>query len=356
MNAGRTSTAMVLSSPRLAASAPLQLEPRPAAVPAAGELVLDVSACAVCRTDLQLCEGDLAAKHLPIVPGHQVVGTVAAIGSGVSGWRVGDRAGVAWLAGACGTCRLCTSGRENLCFDASFTGWDCDGGFATSMTAGAEFCHRLPAGAVDAAIAPLLCGGAIGLRSLRIAEVGPDRPARLGLYGFGASARCVVQIAVHWGCDVYVVTRSPSERDRALAMGARWAGGLDDAPPVPLDAAITTAPVGSVVVRALEAVDRGGIVAVNAIHLDGIPAFPYESLWWERSLRSVANVTRADVRDVLELATAVPIEVDVEEFALAEANRALVAVSAGATTATGVIRVAQAGRDAPDAPDVPKAT
>jgi propanol-preferring alcohol dehydrogenase len=347
MSAGaRPAAAMVLTSPRPIATSPLELEQRRAVAPAAGELALAVSACAVCRTDLQLCEGDLVAKRLPMVPGHQVVGTVAAIGAGVDGWRVGDRAGVAWLAAACGTCRFCTSGRENLCLDASCTGWDRDGGFATWMTARADFCHHLAPTVTDAAIAPLLCGGAIGLRSLRIAEIGPDRPGRLGLYGFGASARCVIQIALHWGCDVFVVTRSADERRRALEMGALWAGDLSKSPPVALDAAITTAPAGQVVVRALEAVDRGGIVAINAIHLDGIPAFPYESLWWERSLRSVANVTRDDVRDVLALAADIPIVIEVDEHPLHDVNRALIDISRGTATATAVVRCGQEGPNA----------
>lgn len=240
-------------------------------------MVLRVAACGVCRTDLQIVEGDLGARRLPIIPGHQVVGRVEALGEGVSGWRVGERAGVAWLAGADGTCVACLRGRENLCPNATFTGWDRDGGYAERMSVRADFALRLPEGFTDLEAAPLLCGGVIGYRSLKIAGVEPG--ARLGLFGFGASALLTIQVARHWGCEVAVWSRSPAERERAEALGAAWVGGYDDTAPQPLDAAITFAPAGEIFLAALRAVGRGGTVAVNAIHLDRAPEFPYEWLW-----------------------------------------------------------------------------
>ncbi len=295
--------------------------------PEAGEVVIDVAACGVCRTDLQLVEGDLGARHLPIVPGHQVVGRVRTLGDGVDRWRVGDRVGVAWLAGTCGDCDQCRSGSENLCAEAVFTGWDRDGGYAETMTARADFVFPIPEMFSDVEAAPLLCGGVIGYRSLRISGIAPG--GRLGLYGFGASALLAMQVAVHWGCEVYVATRSERERERALELGAAWVGGYDDAPPVPLDAAVTFAPVGGVVVAALRAVRPGATVAINAIHLDEIPAFDYDLLWRERALRSVANFTRRDAEEFLALAASIPIRTIADVYPLAEANRALADLARG---------------------------
>jgi propanol-preferring alcohol dehydrogenase len=299
---------------------------------------LRVTACAVCRTDLQICEGDLAARTLPIIPGHQVVGVVDWVGSDADGWRVGDRAGLTWLAGTDGTCRFCRTGRENLCEAGAFTGWDRDGGYAEAVTARADTAVRLPDGYPDLAAAPLLCGGVIGFRSLRVAGIGPQSAGtRLGLYGFGASARLALQVARSWGVQTYVATRAPAERERALELGAAWAGGYDDAPPVALDAAVTFAPAGSVVAAAIRALDRGGVVAVNAIHLDGLPAMPYENLWWERSLRTVANVTREDAREFLTIAARIGIDTDVETHPLADANLALARLAAGQASGTPVL-------------------
>jgi propanol-preferring alcohol dehydrogenase len=309
--------------------------PEPA--PIAGEVRVRVRACAVCRTDLQLCEGDLAPHRLPIVPGHQIVGTIDAVGEGVDPARMGERVGIAWIASTCGVCRFCTTGRENLCVAAEFTGWDRDGGYATHVVARDDFVYPLPAGFDDVDAAPLLCGGVIGYRALRVAEVAPG--SRLGLYGFGASATAVIQVATHWGCDVFVVTRSPAEQRRAHDLGATWVGGPDDAPPVALDAAITFAPVGDVVVRALGDLDRGGIVAVNAIHLDRIPQFDYERLWWERQLRSVANVTRDDVREFLAIAADISINSAREVTDLEGANDALGRLSRGEVRGTTVLLV-----------------
>lgn len=293
-----------------------------------GELVVEVEACAVCRTDLQEVRGDLPAHRMPVIPGHQVVGRVVEVGAGVTGWTVGERAGAFWLASSCGDCGYCQSGRENLCADAQFTGWDIDGGYAERMAVRADFALRLPsdgASAVD--LAPLLCGGVIGYRALRRSGIQPG--GRLGLYGFGASASLAIQVARHWGCEVYVATRSPADRERALEMGAVWAGSATERPPAPLDAAVTFAPVGSVVIAALQALDRGATVAINAIHLDQIPAFDYEDLWWERSITSVANVTRRDAREFLKLAAEIGIQTNPQRYPLTNASAALADLEAG---------------------------
>ncbi|HET6689936.1 MAG TPA: zinc-dependent alcohol dehydrogenase family protein [Miltoncostaeaceae bacterium] len=328
--------AMVLTRPGPADGAgPLVLEERDDPVPGDGELLLAVEACAVCRTDLQLAEGDLPARGLPRVPGHQAVGTVAAVGPGVEGWREGDRAGAYWLAGADGTCRHCRAGRENLCERATFHGWDRDGGFADRMVVRAAFAARLPDDADAVAVAPLLCGGVIGHRALRL--TGAAAGARLGLYGFGASALCVIQEAVHLGCEVHVRTRSAREQQRARALGATSAGAYGDPPPPALDAAITFAPAGDVVVAALAALDRGGVVVVNAIHLDRVPEFDYGLLWWERRLRSVANVARRDAREFLDLALAIPVRTETEVHPLEEANDALARLARGEVGGAAVL-------------------
>jgi propanol-preferring alcohol dehydrogenase len=329
--------ALELVRPGPVAADPLQLVQRDLPVPNPGELLVRVTACAVCRTDLQLVEGDLSAHRLPIVPGHQAVGRVEAIGSGVEGWSIGDRAGAYWLFGTDGTCRFCRSGRENLCQAAEFTGYDRDGGFADAMVVRADTAVRLPDGFDDLAAAPLLCGGVIGYRALRVSGIAPG--GRLGLFGFGASALLCIQVARHWGCEVHVRARSEAERQRALDLGAASVGGYTDPTP-PLDAAVTTAPVGDVVLAALRAVDRGGIVAVNAIHLDRVPEFPYDLLWHERQLRSVANVTRADAAEFLTLAATIPIRTQVDLFPLAEGNRALQALSGGEVRGAAVLTMA----------------
>jgi propanol-preferring alcohol dehydrogenase len=328
--------ALVLEHPGpLAAGEPLRLREVPDPQPGPGELLLRVGACAVCRTDLQLVEGDLAARRLPTIPGHQVVGRVEAVGAGVEGWAVEERAAVGWLAGTCGACRECRSGRENLCEAGRFTGWDRDGGFADRIVVGADAALRVPDCFDDLSAAPLLCGGVIGYRSLVVSGIRPG--GHLGLYGFGASALLALQVALRWGCRVHVATRSERERERAMELGATSAGGYEDPPPAPLDAAVTFAPAGSVVVAALRALDRGGTVAINAIHLDGIPAFPYSDLWWERGLRSVANVTREDACAFLELAAAIPVRTHVEAFPLAAGADALRRLAAGTLDGTAVL-------------------
>jgi propanol-preferring alcohol dehydrogenase len=323
-----------LARPGPADSAPLELADVPDPEPAEDEIAIAVTACAVCRTDLQLVEGDLPARRLPIVPGHQVVGRVEAVGAGVHDWRAGDRAGLTWLASADGTCAFCTSDRENLCENARFTGWDRDGGYAQRVVARADFALRLPEGFADLDAAPLLCGGVIGYRSLKVSGIRPG--GRLGLYGFGSSATLAIQVARSWDCEVHVRTRSERDQAHAVALGAASAAGSDEPTP-PLDAAVTLAPVGEVVIAALRNLDRGGTVAINAIHLDRIPEFPYDLLWWERSIRSVANVTRRDAREFLELAASIPIRTAIETFPLDAGNEALARLASGQLEATAVL-------------------
>jgi propanol-preferring alcohol dehydrogenase len=299
---------------------------KPLDAPGLNEILLEVEACAACRTDLQLVRGDLVAHRLPIIPGHQVVGRVAGVGPNVDGWSIGDRAGAFWLASSCGTCAFCRTERENLCVQARFTGWDVDGGYAERLIVSADFALHLPDGDADD-LAPLLCGGVIGYRALK--RSGIQAGGRLGLYGFGASASLAIQVARAWECQIYVATRAPRDQQRALELGAAWAGGLDEPMPSPLNAAVTFAPVGSVVIAALRALDRGGTVAINAIHLDGIPAFSYDDLWWERSITSVANVTRADAREFLALAADIRIVTNPSPYPLVEASRALADLEAG---------------------------
>ncbi|MBX7110823.1 MAG: zinc-binding alcohol dehydrogenase family protein [Dehalococcoidia bacterium] len=329
--------AQLLRRPRSIDLAPLTIEEIEAPAPGPGELRLRLEACAVCRTDLQIVEGDLALHRAPLVPGHQAVGIVEAIGPGVEGWAAGDRAGVGWLGDVCGSCEYCTTGRENLCESATFTGWDRDGGYAQAMLVRAGFALRLPAALEAEALAPLLCGGVIGYRSLRVSGIGPGQ--RLGLYGFGASASLAIQVAVHMGCEVFVVTRSTEEQRRARALGAAWAGALDEQPPARLHAAVTFAPVGEVVLAALRALAPGGTVAINAIHLDRVPEFSYDWLWRERSLRSVANFTRADAREFLALAAEIPLRTETQPFALAQANEALRALRQGELRGTAVLMI-----------------
>ena len=327
--------AMVLTATSPIGTKPLRFATFPDPSPGPGEVLIRVGACAACRTDLQIAEGDLRARTMPIVLGHQVAGRIEGLGEGVTDWAEGDRAGLTWLAGSCGDCAHCQADRENLCEQATFTGWDRHGGFAEMVTARADVVVPLPDGPDDRHLAPLLCGGVIGFRALRVAGVTPG--SRVGLYGFGASALQAIQVARHWGCRVAVATRSDEGRSRALEMGAEWVGGYDDAHPFPLDAAVTFAPSGDVVVAALKAVDRGGTVAVNAIHLDRIPQFNYGDLWWERSIRSVANVTRADARDYLAIAAQIPVRTQVEEYALPDANRALKRIASGEVQGAAVI-------------------
>ena len=327
--------ALVLERSGPASGDPLSLREREPPEPGPGELLLRVVACAVCRTDLQLAEGDLPARRLPIVPGHQIVGRVAAIDAGVEGWSVGERAGVTWLAGACGHCGRCREGRENLCEFATFTGWDHDGGFADFATVRADVALRLPDAIDDLAAAPLLCGGVIGYRSLRVCGIAPG--GRLGLFGFGASARCAIQVAVHWGCSVFVCTRSSANAVAPSSSEPPGPAATTSRRPSRSTRRSPSRPSGDVVVAALRALDRGGTVAVNAIHLDRMPEFPYDLLWWERCIRSVANVTRRDAREFIELAAAVPVRADIEVHPLEDGNIALQRISSGAVQGAAVL-------------------
>ncbi|HVJ90736.1 MAG TPA: zinc-dependent alcohol dehydrogenase family protein [Labilithrix sp.] len=326
---------MVLRAPKRAESEPLILEEASDRCPGADELAVAVRACAVCRTDLQIVEGDLVARRLPIVPGHQIVGVVSDVGERVVGWTVGERVAVGWLGEACSRCVHCIAKKENLCERARFTGWDIDGGFSTQALVNAAFAFRLPADFDEIEAAPLLCGGVIGYRALKRAGVRPGD--RLGLYGFGASALLAMQVAQYWGCQVFVATRSKSEQARAREMGALWAGRYDEPPPEPLDAAITFAPSGDVVIDALRATARGGTVAINAIHLDRIPQFSYDLLWWERNLVSVANYTRQDAVELLELAARIPLRTRFERHPLEAANEALLRLREGKVSGSAVL-------------------
>ena len=309
--------AMLLRSPHSALELANVAEPRPRP----GEVRVKVAACGVCRTDLHVVDGELPNAKRPVIPGHEIVGTVAEVGAGVSAFRRGDRVGIPWLGYSCGTCVYCINGRENLCVSGRFTGYQIDGGYADYAVADARFAFKLPAEYGDAEAAPLLCAGLIGYRAYRMA--GDAR--RLGIYGFGAAAHIVAQVAVHQSRDVYAFT-SPGDhkaQDFARRLGARWAGSSTDSPPDPLDAAIVFAPVGRLVPEALSRIAPAGTVLCAGIHMSDIPAFPYRLLWDERTVRSVANLTRQDAREFLELAPTVPVKTHIEPYPLTDANRAL---------------------------------
>lgn len=310
--------------------APGRLVERELPDPVAGpdQVLIEVAACGVCRTDLQIVSGDISMRRTPVIPGHQIVGCDR---------ETGQRLGVAWLHRTDGTCRYCAAGLENLCEQAEFTGWTADGGYAELVVAPRAFTFELPAGVADLDAAPLLCAGIIGYRSLHLSGIQPG--GRLGLFGFGSSAHLAIQVARHWGCQVYAYSRSQAERDRAIELGAAWAGGYGEPAPEQLDAAVTFAPAGSVVVDALRALAPGGTVAVNAIHLDRMPEFDYDLLWRERSIRSVANFTRADAREFLQLAAEIPVRAQTEVFDLAEANQVLERLGDGRIGGSAVLAV-----------------
>ena len=320
--------------------APLRLEQRELPEPGAGQVRLSVSTCGVCRTDLHVVDGELSGGRLPIVPGHQVVGRVTALGAGVRGFAFGQRVGLPWLGGCCGTCAHCTRGDENLCDAAVFTGHQRDGGFADACVADARFCFPLPDGSSDLEVAPLLCAGLIGYRALRMA----GNAKRLGFYGFGAAAHILSQVARWQGREVLAFT-SPGDtaaQDFARSLGCSWAGGSDEPAPSELDAAILFAPVGALVPAALRAVRKGGTVVCAGIHMSAIPAFDYELLWGERVLRSVANLTRRDATEFLALAPRVPVRTEVHAYPLEDANRALDDLRHGRFTGAAVIEVGAA--------------
>lgn len=308
--------------------------------PAAGELLVAVRACGVCRTDLHVAEGDLPVHRQRVTPGHEVVGEVISSAGGAD-FRVGDRVGIAWLRHTCGQCRYCRRGQENLCPQSRYTGWDADGGYAEYTTVPAAYAHRLPPGYSDTELAPLLCAGIIGYRALRRTELPPG--GRLGIYGFGGSAHLTAQVALAQGAEVHVMTRGPRAQELALALGAASAQGAADPPPVPLDAAILFAPAGELVLPALAALDRGGTLAIAGIHLTDIPVLNYQRhLFQERQLRSVTSNTRTDAREFLDFAATHRIEVTAPEYPLDRADDALADLSAGRISGAAVLRVSSA--------------
>lgn len=313
--------AMVLRAPGPVDGSPLERADVPIPEPGRGQVRIRVHVCGVCHTDLHTVEGELDLPRLPLIPGHQIVGRVDAVGQDVTRLKPGDRVGVAWLHAACGACEYCRRGAENLCPHARFTGLHVDGGYAQYMLAEEEFTYTLPARFSDEAASPLLCAGIIGYRSLRRSEIEPG--GNVGLYGFGASAHIALQVARHWGCAVHVFTRGEEHRKLARELGAVWTGSAEDAPPVLLDAAVTFAPVGWIVPLALRHLRPGGTLAINAIHMTPIPELRYEAIYGERTLRSVANFTGQDAREFLRLADEIPLKTEVETFPLAEANEVL---------------------------------
>jgi propanol-preferring alcohol dehydrogenase len=301
------------------------------------QILMHVRACGLCHTDLHIVEGELPVQRSPLVPGHQIVGIVEAVGPDVGSHRPGDRVGVPWLNAVCGKCRFCVSGRENLCVNARFTGYHVDGGYADYVIIDESAAYSIPTLFSDEGAAPLLCAGVIGFRAVRLSDIKPG--GRVGLYGFGASAHIAIQILRHWGCEVYVFTRSHHHRDLATELGAAWTGSAEEHPPDPIDSAIIFAPAGQLVVSALKVLDKGGTVALAGIHMSTIPAFEYDVLYHERTIRSVANSTRQDVRDLLELAGKIPLHTEVETFPLADANRALQRLKKSEIRASGVLVV-----------------
>lgn len=314
---------------------PLALRDVPAPLPGPGQLQIRVLACAVCRTDLHVVDGELANPKLPLIPGHEIVGQIEQIGLEVTGFKVGQRIGIPWLGWTCGECKFCRSGRENLCENARFTGYTIDGGYAEAAVADARFCFPVPEAYDDVHAAPLLCAGLIGYRCLRKA----GDAANIGIYGFGAAAHIIAQVARHQTRKIFAFTRPGDQTAQkfALAMGADWAGGSDEQPPVKLDAAIIFAPAGELVPAALHTLERGGVLVCGGIHMSNVPGFPYADLWQERAIVSVANLTRQDAIDFLALAPTVPVRTETRQYRLEDANQALSDLRAGNLTGAAVL-------------------
>ncbi len=330
--------AMILKEPGLIENRPLELADLPEPVPAAGQVRVRVSVCGICHTDLHTIEGELELPRLPLVAGHQVVGTVDAVGEGVTRFRKGDRIGMPWLGWTCGKCRFCKSGRENLCYSAKFNGLHFDGGYAEYTLAYEYFAYPIPGGFPDIEAAPLLCAGIIGYRALRLSEAKPGDV--LGMYGFGASAHVTIQVARHLGIEVFVFTRAGSHREHAKELGASWVGGAEDSPPKKLDGAIMFAPAGKLVPEALRVMEKGATLALAGIYMTPIPEIDYNSLLYhERTIRSVANFTRQDAEELLKYAAEIPIHTDTETFPLEQANEALLALKQSRINGCGVLSV-----------------
>lgn len=329
--------AMQLARPALIETAPLAVAKLDLPQPGPSQVRLKIQTCGVCHTDLHLVEGDLALPRLPTVPGHQVVGVVDMVGEGVTLHQPGDRLGAPWLYQTCGQCRFCQTGRENLCEHICFTGLHADGGFAEYMLVDEKFAYPIPPIFSDVEAAPLLCAGVVGYRSLRLSRAQPGQ--RLGLYGFGASAHLMLQVARHWGCEVFVFTRKEHHRQLARSLGAAWAGGAEDDPGAVMDSSIIFAPAGWLVPLALQRLDRGGVLALGGIHMSPIPEMPYDLLWRERTLQSVANSTRQDVLDFLQVAAEIPLKPETELFPLEQANEALLRLKQGQINGAAVLEV-----------------
>jgi propanol-preferring alcohol dehydrogenase len=329
--------AMRFSHPNQVEKDPLELVEVPKPEPGQGQIRLKVNMCGVCHTDLHIVEGDIHPSKTPIIPGHQVVGAVDALGENVDRFSLGDRVGVPWFYDACGICEYCQRGKENLCPQARFTGFDVDGGFAEYMIAEAEYALPMPSTMDDREAAPLLCAGIIGYRSLQQAEFEPGE--RLGLIGFGASAHLTIQVAHHWEGEVYVFTRSEEHCEHARSLGAAWVGGIEDDAPGELDCAIIFAPAGHLVPKVLEKLRPGGTLAINAIHMTPIPEIPYQLIYGERTLRSVANATYQDGFAYLKLAAKIPVRATTQLYPLADANRALSDIKHSAINGEAVLQI-----------------
>lgn len=337
---------MLLRRPRPAEERPLELADLPLPEPGPGQVRIRVRACGVCHTDLHTVEGDLPLPRLPLVPGHQIVGVVEARGpalsevegGGTSRLEIGQRVGVPWLYRTCGGCEFCRRGLENLCAEARFTGLHADGGYAETMVAHQDFAYPIPEGFSDVEAAPLLCAGIIGYRALRLSGVRPGQ--RLGMYGFGGSAHVTIQVARHWGCEVYVFTRSEGHRRLARELGAAWVGGAEDTPPAKMHSSIIFAPAGRLVPEALRVLERGGTLALAGVTMTPIPELDYDRLlYWERTVRSVANFTRQDAEELLRVAAEIPIQTTVQTFPLEAANEALLALKQSEIDGVGVLVV-----------------
>ena len=340
MRDNRWMRAWVVSEPKPIQDGPLTMVERPVPVPAAGELLVRVSVCGVCRTDLHLAEGDLLPRAAQVTPGHEIIGSVEALGEGCTMFAIGDRVGIAWLRHTCGTCRYCRRGDENLCISPRFTGWDAHGGYAEWAVIDERFAYAIPDHFDDETAAPLLCAGIVGFRALRRANLPQDRASRLGIYGFGASAHIVAQVAMAEGATVHVMTRSHAARDLAIELGVASVGDATSKPPEPLDAAIIFAPAGSLVPYALAAVDRGGTVCIAGIHLSDIPPLNYQAhLFDERELRSVTANTRLDGAEFLAIASRVPLQIRTTPYDFANADAALRDLAADRVNGAAIIRI-----------------